>query len=961
MKRSIVFSLCLLLGQLYAQDPVSLQKEIQWKDWDEATAIKTHAFFDQIRSSYQLDEALDWREVNRSQDALSMEHIRFDQFYKDLPVLGHQYILHSKNGKVVKSNGQLALDLEIPTQPFLSKEEALEMAKAHMKADVYAWEHDRPFFGKTRNKPTPELVVVDALYPRTSGIYLLAYSIDLYAKKPHKRENVLVNAWNGEIINSIPLMYSCGGDVGQAETLYYGEREIITTATDSGYILLDDTRGGGIITMRTDSSMFVDQDNYWESGTSTHENGVLDAHVGVGASYDYFFNTFQRKGYDDKNTPIPVIVYIDQDFNNAFWNGESVTFGDGDGTNYGPFSAIDVCAHELTHGVTEYSAGLVYQYESGALNEGFSDIFGKAVEAEFDPDNFTWELGLPMQIGQGAGFRNMADPNLYEHPKLYKGLHWVANSSDNGGVHSNSGVINYWYYLLCEGGSGMNENLEEFNVDSMGMEKASQIAYRALTQYLTPTSQYLDARFATLEATEDLYGGICSDEYRMVAEAWMAVGVGERVLDGDLSVFDYRTNLRVCDGRELEINTRIINNGCQTTIPEGTNIEVSYSISQADTVKEIVQLTEDLEPGSYFDYTFNQTASLGMNGGYVVELMIDYPNDADTSNNSETFYVEQTENLEFDANLRIVRFQSPACGSVDDSLRMTVGFLYEGCSIIPTGEMLQVEVEIGGNTQTIDLELERDLYPESFFFDQIFLKDIPFGENEATVTIYFPGDTNDDNDEQMSMLVYLQSSLVGYEERFDDLSFDSTRMTIAPGVHPQRYLGKFGLRNHNEEDFLVLTGSFPEISKPAMSWEEFQNLNDRFIANVNICYQSNGWTQPRLVFDLAQTRSSFNYGGQGINPNWANTLSVYFFGEGIQPLQDEIRDFKDSIEFNTYSYALPVDIDLVNITLRGLLLKGEELPTGELSLDDQDLILLDNIRIVETVNTNDEVYTDVDI
>lgn len=960
MKRYLTFCLILVVGQLFAQNTVKTDQGSEWKTWEDSRALPEAQFFDQYRAENDLNANFQWKEVDRSKDALGQEHARYEQYYQNLQVLGHQYILHSENGKVHFTNGRIAPDININTQPFVTAEEALKAAMDHIDAEVYAWEKRGPFFGRKLPMPAPELVVLDALYPQFSGRYILAYAMEISAIEPHLREQVLVNAWSGEVINSIPKMYSCGGDAGEAETLYYGEKEIITMSTDSGFVLMDDTRGGGISTMQLDSVMFVDDDNFWEMGSSTQANGALDVHIGVGATYDYFLEKFGRKGIDGNDSPIAAFVYVDEGFNNAFWNGEAVFFGDGDKETYGPFTAVDVCAHEVTHGITEFTSGLVYQYESGALNEGFSDIFGKAVEAYFDPDNFTWELGFPMQLDTTAGFRNMEDPHNYQHPKFYKGLHWIFDPFDNGGVHFNSGVINHWFYLLCEGGSDANEVGNDFDVDSIGMDKAAGIAFRALTIYLTPTSQYLDARFATLKAAEDLYG-ICSDEYRAVADAWYAVGVGERIMDGDVSFSDHRVNLKVCEGRELEISARIINNGCQTVIPSGTEMTLSYSVNELDTVVENFVLAEDLEPGNFADFTFSQTAELGMVGGYNVEIMVDMTADADTSNNSTFFFVRQTEDLESDASLRFIRFISPSCGSSSDSLQMNMALIYEGCSIVPTGEIVEVEVIIEGVSQVSELTLERDLYPDGFFFGQVYLKNIPFGNNDATVILHFPGDENGDNDLQMGTFVYMQSSIVGYEERFDGLMMDSTRLTVQPLTSPERHYGKYALQSYNGEDLLVLSGGFPEIAQDAPEFEAFQQINSRYIADVRLCFQSDGWLQPRLIFEMAQTRSSFDYSSRGFEAEWANTLSVLINDGRDDPMVDMVRDISEQIEFNTYTYALPIDKGLVDIILRAMTLKGEDLPTGEVSLEDQDLILLDNIRIVETVNTSEEDYGDIEI
>jgi len=205
-----------------------------------------------------------------------------------------------------------------------------------------------------------------------------------------------------------------------------------------------------------------------------------------------------------------------------------MSYGDGDGNKFGPFTAIDICGHELTHGVTQFSAGLNYQNESGALNESFSDIFGKCIESYSNAPNFSWIIGGRITLNGHAPLRDMANPNIFSQPGFYFGQFFFDyNSSqvDQGGVHTNSGVQNFWFYLLCQGGSGVREdNGHPYQVDSIGMDKASRICYLSLTSYLYPWAEYLDAATISLDAVRSLYGQ-GSFEYNQVREAWIAVGV----------------------------------------------------------------------------------------------------------------------------------------------------------------------------------------------------------------------------------------------------------------------------------------------------------------------------------------------------------------------------------------------------------------------------------------------------
>lgn len=298
------------------------------------------------------------------------------------------------------------------------------------------------------------------------------------------------------------------------------------------YRLRETTRGSGIATINAEnglgSSSYVDfvQDTF-PFMNEDNQTGV-GIHWASEQSYDYFMETFGRNSYDDKGGAI--ISYADwvegDEINNAFWAGSFAAYGAGDGLVYGSWGAIDVVGHEISHGLTDYSANLVYQGESGALNESFSDIFGAAIEyyAE-NGNNADWLIGEDIYQGFGS-IRSMQNPKARFDPDTYLGEYWfnTMNSNDNGGVHTNSGVQNHWFYLLTEGGSGENDDGVSYQVTGIGMDDASAIAYRNLTHYLLPDSRYMDAATYSLQATEDLFGD-GSQQLRSVRSAWEAVGI----------------------------------------------------------------------------------------------------------------------------------------------------------------------------------------------------------------------------------------------------------------------------------------------------------------------------------------------------------------------------------------------------------------------------------------------------
>lgn len=289
------------------------------------------------------------------------------------------------------------------------------------------------------------------------------------------------------------------------------------------------------------------------SGTYTMElgkNPALDAHWGMEKTHDYYLQKLNRDSYNDSGSVIRNYMngMISVGFSQtnaaalpAPYN--SMVYGLGDGELMGPVVGLDVMGHEFTHLVTASTSNLEYQGESGALNESFSDMFGTAIEFFAKGDSVAnWHVGDGVVLVSPGYIRSMSDPkalagagnpNFAPQPDTYLKEYWVntSSSNDNGGVHTNSGVGNKWFYLLTEGGTGVNDNLFQYNVVGIGMEKSEKIAYRTLTSYLTPTSQYVDAYYAALQAADDLYGDT-SQAYQSVKDAWVAVGVLDSISAG---------------------------------------------------------------------------------------------------------------------------------------------------------------------------------------------------------------------------------------------------------------------------------------------------------------------------------------------------------------------------------------------------------------------------------------------
>lgn len=251
-----------------------------------------------------------------------------------------------------------------------------------------------------------------------------------------------------------------------------------------------------------------------------------EAYDGLGATFDFYLNAYDRWSVDGNGLPLKGTVHYGMQYDNAFWNGSQMVFGDGDGTVFGRFTAaLDVVGHELTHGVTQYSANFVYRGQSGALNESVSDVFGSLVKQYKlgqTADQADWLIGagLFMPGVQGAALRSMKepgsaydDPNLGKDPQPGRMSAYVDTTDDDGGVHINSGIPNHAFYLAATA------------IGGNAWEGAGQIWYDVLTTPSLPAAAtFATFGTATVHAARKRFG-TGSEQARAVSAAWKAVGV----------------------------------------------------------------------------------------------------------------------------------------------------------------------------------------------------------------------------------------------------------------------------------------------------------------------------------------------------------------------------------------------------------------------------------------------------
>ncbi|HXV59756.1 MAG TPA: M4 family metallopeptidase, partial [Vicinamibacteria bacterium] len=456
-------------------------------------------------------------------------HERMNQFHAGVRVFGGQLVWQREGQRVLSITGNLFDDIDIDTTPSLTADDAARRALEGAAGD-------------TRLVGGPELVILP-LQER----YVLAYSLHLRGRTGDGPfgDSVFVDARSGAILLRYSDLHTQSA-VGLGIGTWEDEKKLSVEMAAGTNRAVDMLRPFGIKTFDvgfdflswnsfmadTDEFLAVDSDNEWEDGA------VVDAHANSGFTYDYYFKRHGREGIDDEGlAAINFVHFFPQSFgyNNAFYDSRdnSMNYGDGDEETFNFFSsALDVVAHELTHGVTDFSSELIYLNESGALNEAFSDIMGTSVEFFFEEEGDErqtgdWLVGEDLYYDFGPYIRSMEDPASIGDPDHYseRCLPPVCTpdaEGDWGGVHINSSIVNHAFYLMVEGGTNETSGIEVEGLGMDEMERIESIFYRAFVFYLVPSSNFSQAREATLVAARELYGE-GSVEEQTVAAGWDAV------------------------------------------------------------------------------------------------------------------------------------------------------------------------------------------------------------------------------------------------------------------------------------------------------------------------------------------------------------------------------------------------------------------------------------------------------
>jgi len=450
---------------------------------------------------------------NVAVDADGVSHVHLNRSYLGLAVLGGDVIAHlTKAGALRDVTRTQAAPLTLSTTPTLTAAAANRAAAVALK-------------GTPTGAAT---LAVDAIVATP----VLVYRADVTTAAG--LIHVLVNAKTGAIVDKWAEEQTV---TGSGTGYNVGTVPLDTTLSGSTYSLKDPNRGGTYTVDMNNrrigaGTLFTDTDNIWGTGALTSRQTVaVDAQYGVAETWDFYKETFGRLGIAGDGVGSYNRVHYGSGYDNASWSDTCfcMTYGDGDGTSYGPFASLDVAGHEMTHGVTSRTAGLVYSGEPGGLNEAMSDIMGTEVEFYSnnakDPGDYL--IGEKIALS-GTPLRWMDDPSKDSHSAKC----W-SSTVGNLDVHYSSGVANHAFFLLAVGSgahvvNGVSYNSPTCNsstVTGIGNAAAGAIFYKALTTYMTSTTNYAAARTATLNAARDLYG-TTSTQYAATAAAWSAVSVG---------------------------------------------------------------------------------------------------------------------------------------------------------------------------------------------------------------------------------------------------------------------------------------------------------------------------------------------------------------------------------------------------------------------------------------------------
>ncbi|ATB32802.1 M4 family metallopeptidase [Melittangium boletus] len=421
--------------------------------------------------------------VSRSHvDERGHTHVRYAQMKNGLPVVGHELVVHvNESGLVYAANGSARDGEMVSNKAMLAEAAATKSALAATEGRELAAESSRLVYYRSE----------------ADGLLKLAHEVVVTGEGAGLpiRDHVFVSAQDGSVL-------------GRTTDIHTALNRAVYSANNGSSLPGTLKRS--------------------EGGAATGDTHVDDNYGHLGTTYNCYKENFGRDSFNNAGAQLKSTVHYSTSYTNAFWNGSQMVYGDSDGVDAGPLGkSLDVTVHELTHAVTEYESDLTYSYESGALNEGISDIFAAYCESwtkgwSMDAPIWMigddiWTPGVPNDALRYMGNPTQDGSSKDYYPERYTG------ASDNGGVHWNSGIANLAFKLLSTGGTHPRAKTTT-NVAGIGVQKAGAVFYKANTDYFTASTTFAQAKAYTGQAVEAL--GYSAADIASVADAWTAVGVG---------------------------------------------------------------------------------------------------------------------------------------------------------------------------------------------------------------------------------------------------------------------------------------------------------------------------------------------------------------------------------------------------------------------------------------------------
>ncbi|MFH1844778.1 MAG: M4 family metallopeptidase [bacterium] len=444
--------------------------------------------------------------------------VRFQQRYVDVEVWGRDIVVRlDPQGRVIGFSGNYR---PTPTEqslvPVVGRTDACGEAVTQLGS-------------RDRVSPIAEAAEL-VLYPSRDELHL-AWKVLVTAGALYRQE-VFIDANRGRMIHAVSLVMTDGAVVGSGNDLSGTPRDLGLWQIGANYYMIDtrkDMFDAGASTMPDDArgAIWLIDANHGEGDNAFHVTSsspsswggyanAVSVQTWAGHFYDYMQTVHGRTSFDGEGKTVPALINVGTNLNNAYWNGQMVFFGNGDGSTFGDLAgAMDIACHELGHAVISYTANLVYEFQPGALNEAFADIFGASTEFFALGGGGNWQMAEDVTTPGTPGdcLRDLGDPNgahVYDPlPPHMDQFQDMPASQDHGGVHVNCSIPTRAYYLHAE---------------DIGLDKAERVWYRTLTNYLNRNSQFIDLRLGAIQAAADLYGDDSPEQLSVIA-AMDAVGI----------------------------------------------------------------------------------------------------------------------------------------------------------------------------------------------------------------------------------------------------------------------------------------------------------------------------------------------------------------------------------------------------------------------------------------------------